>query len=89
MLEFLIDNICVLFGCRYSTDSWHAYGYIHCSYSHRRIRTMQTSYRGSSTKTIRSHPIFQFYITLYIDDILSLNNYRFGDVVDRFDPKYR
>ena len=64
-LEFLIDNILVMFGWRFSTDSRHTYGYILCSYSHRFIRTMQTAYRGSSRKTIRSHPILQFHITLY------------------------
>jgi len=47
------------------------------------IRMRQTSYRGFSRKT-KKELARSFNFTLrYIDDILSLNNSRFGDFVDR------
>jgi hypothetical protein len=47
----------------------------------------QTSYRGFSRKTKRSHPDPLISFTFrYIDDVLSLNNSRYGDFVDRIYP---
>jgi hypothetical protein len=62
---FLSDPHCQFPGVDQGVKHICTYGYILCSYSHRFIRTMQTAYRGSSRKTIRSHPILQFHITLY------------------------
>ena len=51
------------------------------------IRMRQTSYRGFSRKTKRSHPDPLISFTFrYIDDVLSLNNSRYGDFVDRIYP---
>ena len=80
MLEFLINNIFAMFGGRvfqavllFSPT---------CSF----IRMRQTSYRGFSRinekKLARSFK-FMFH---YINDVLSLNNSRFGDFVDRIFP---
>ena len=50
------------------------------------IRMRQTSYRGFSRK-IKKKLARSFNFTLrYIDDVLSLNNSRFGDFVDRIYP---
>ena len=51
------------------------------------IRMRQTSYRGFSRKTKRSYPDPLISFTFrYIDDVLSLNNSRYGDFVDRIYP---
>jgi hypothetical protein len=48
----------------------------------------QTSYRGCSRKTKRSSPIplISRSAIYNVDDVLSLNNYRFGDFVDHIYP---
>jgi len=53
-----------------------------CSFIH----TKQTSYRGFSTKNEKKLSR-SFNLTFrYIDDVLSLNNSRFGNFVDRIYP---
>ena len=65
----------------FSTDSRHILGYKLCS-SSRQLVPLFASGRGFSRKTKRS---FNFKFR-YIDDVLSLNNSRFGDFVGRIYP---
>jgi hypothetical protein len=51
------------------------------------IRMRQISYKGFSRKTKRGYPSRSFNFTFrHVDDILSLNNSRFGDFVDHIYP---
>jgi hypothetical protein len=85
MPELLIDNIFVIFGGRVFQDSWHIYGCKLCSSSHRLVplfvrgRLHTGLLNNNKKKLVRS---FNFTFR-YIDDVLSLNNSRFGDFVDR------
>ena len=89
MLEFWIDNIFAMFGGRvFSTDSRHTtYGYTllfspTCSV----IRMRQTSYRSFSSKNENKLTQSINFTFRYIDDVLSLNNSRFGDFYDSIYP---
>jgi hypothetical protein len=85
MPELLIDNIFVIFGGRVFQDSWHIYGCKLCSSSHRLVplfvrgRLHTGLLKKNKKKLVRS---FNFTFR-YIDDVLSINNSRFGDFVDR------
>ena len=78
MFEFLIDNTFVIFGRRVSTDSRYSYGYKLFLYSYD-ADFIQGLLKKNEKKLSRSF-IFTFR---YIDDVLSLNNSRFGDFIDR------
>jgi hypothetical protein len=87
MLEFLIDNIFVMFGGRVFQQS--AYLWVPtvlfpptCSF----IRMRQTSYMGLFKKNEKKLARSFNFTFRYIDDVLSLNNSRFGDFVDRIYP---
>jgi len=89
MLEFLIDNIFVIFGGRvFSPDSRHTYGYKLCSSSRLFVAFwyeadfIQGLLKQTEDKLARC---FNFTFR-YIDDVLSLNNSRFGDFVVRIYP---
>jgi hypothetical protein len=76
IFEFLIDNIFVIFGGRV-VQTVLLFSST-CSF----IRMRQFVLKKIKRKLARS-----FNLTFrYIDDVLSLNNYRFGDVVDRIYP---
>jgi hypothetical protein len=85
MLVFLIDNIFAMFGGRVFQQTigiWVPTVLVFsltCSF----IRMRQISYKGFSRKTKRGYPSRSFNFTFrHVDDILSLNNSRFGDFVD-------
>ena len=89
MLEFLIDNIFVILGgCVFNRQS--AYLWVQtvllfsptCSF----IRSRQISYRGFSRKNEKKLARSFNFTFRYIDDVLSLNNSRLGDFVDRIYP---
>ena len=88
ILEFLIDNVFVMLGERvFKKDSRHFCRYQLCSSSRRlvllfvrdRLHTGASNVTYNEKKLVRS-----FHFTFrYIDDILSLNNSKFGDIVER------
>jgi hypothetical protein len=83
MLEFLIDNIFVIFGGQ------SAYLWVHtASLLADLFLYLYEAYRGFSRKKRKgASQILSFHILFrYIDDVLSLNNSRFGDFVDRIYP---
>jgi hypothetical protein len=89
MLVFLIDNIFAMFGGRVFQQTigiWVPTVLVFsltCSF----IRMRQISYKGFSRKTKRGYPSRSFNFTFrHVDDILSLNNSRFGDFVDHIYP---
>ena len=85
MLEFLIENIFVIFVGRVFQ---HTYGYNLCSSSRRIVPFFASGIlhtRASQEKQKEASPSFNFTFR-YIDDVLSLNNSRFGDFVDRTYP---
>ena len=89
MLEFLIDNIFVIFGGRVFQQTVGIPMGTNCApllaalfrYSHK-ADFIQGLLKKNEKKLARSF-IFTFR---YIDDVLSLNNSRFGDFVDRIYP---
>jgi hypothetical protein len=89
MLEFLIDNIFVIFGGRIFQQTIGIPMGTNCAplladlfrYSYE-ADVIQGLRKTNEKKLARS-----FYFTFrYIDDVLSLNNYKFGDFVDRIYP---
>jgi hypothetical protein len=86
MIEFLVDNMFVILGgCVFQQSAyiWAQTVLLFsptCSF----IRMRQTSYRSFSRKT-KSYPD-PLISRSVIDDVLSLNNSRFGDFVDRIYP---
>jgi hypothetical protein len=89
MLEFLIDNIFAMFGGRVFQQKVGIHRYTNFGYklladlflySHE-ADFIQGLLKKNEKKLARS-----FNITLYIDDVLSLNNSRFGDFVDHVYP---
>ena len=80
ILEFLIDNIFVMFGGRVFQQTVEIYLWVQpvplfsltCSF----IRMRQTSYRGFSRKTKKKLARSFNFTFRYIDDIFSLNNSR-------------
>ena len=90
MLEFLIDNIFVIFGVRvFRTDTVGIPMSTNCAplladlffYSYEAY-FIQGLLKKNEKRLARS-----FHLTFrYIDDVLSLNNSRFGDFVDRIYP---
>jgi hypothetical protein len=90
MLEFLIDNIFVMFGVRvFRTDTVGIPMSTNCAplladlffYSYEAY-FIQGLLKKNEKRLARS-----FHLTFrYIDDVLSLNNSRFGDFVDRIYP---
>jgi hypothetical protein len=89
MLEFLIDNIFAMFGGRVFQQTVGISMGTNCVsplidlffYSHE-TDFMQGLLKKNEKKLARS---FNFTFR-YIDDVLSLNNSRFGDSVDRIYP---
>jgi hypothetical protein len=85
MLEFFIDNIFVMFGERVFQQTVDIPMGTNCAplladlflYSHE-ADFIQELLRKNEKKLVRS---FNFTFR-YIDDVLSLNNSRFGDFVD-------
>jgi hypothetical protein len=87
MIDFLIDNIFVIFGGRVFQQTVGIHMGTNCvSLLADFIRMRQTSYRGffkkNDKKLARSFN-FTFH---YIDDVLSLNISRFGHFVDGIYP---
>ena len=89
MLEFLIDNIFAMFGGRVFQQKVGIHRYTNFGYkpladlflySHE-ADFIQGLLKKNEKKLARS-----FNFTLYIDDVLSLNNSRFGDFVDHVYP---
>ena len=75
------QNICYAWWTCFSTNSKHAYGYKLCSSSRRPVPLFVWG-KESEKKLARS-----FNLTFrYTYDVLSLNNSRFGDFVDRIYP---
>ena len=89
MLEFLIDNIFVIFGGRIFQQTVGIHMSTNCApllsdlflYSYE-ADFIQGLLKKNEKKLSRS---FNFTFR-YIDDVLSLNNYRFGDFVDCIYP---
>ena len=75
MLEFLIDNICVMFGgwmC-FSTD--YTYGYKLCFSSHLFLYSYEADIiQGHRNKNEKKVARSFNFTSRYIDDVLSLNN---------------
>ena len=90
MLACLIDNIFVMLGGYVFQQTVAACLCVQtvllfsstCSL----FRTRQTSYRGFSRKTKKKLARFFNFTFRYIDNVLSLNNSRFGDFVERIYP---
>ena len=85
VLEFLIDNVFVLFGGvsfkRQSAVLWVSTVLLFLlSWSF--IRIKQTSCRSLSEKAKQKADMFFLYTFHCIDDVLSLHNSKFGDYVD-------
>jgi hypothetical protein len=82
------QNICYLWWAYFSTDRRHTYEYKLCTSSRRLVplfvwgRLHTGPSQEKRKKLCRS---FNFTFR-YIDDVLSLNNYRFGDFVDCIYP---
>jgi hypothetical protein len=73
---------------RFSTDSRHTYRYKLCSSSRRLVPLFvwgRLPTWASREKRKEASPILYFTFR-YIDDVLSLNNSRFGEFVDRIYP---
>jgi hypothetical protein len=89
MIEFLIDNIFVIFGGRVFQQTVGILMGTNCAllladlflYSHE-ADFMYGLLKKNEKKLARS---FNFTFR-YIDDVFSLNNSRFGDLVDRIYP---
>jgi hypothetical protein len=73
------QHICYLWWTRFSTDSRHICGYKLCS-------LFLYSYEGLLKKNEKKLTQSFNFTFLYIDDVLSLNNSRFCDFVDRIYP---
>ena len=88
MLQFFIDNIFAMFSGRVFQHSRHTNGYKLCSSSRRLVplfvrgRLHIGAFHEKRKKLAQS---FNFTFR-YIDDVLSLNNSRFGDFVDGIYP---
>ena len=89
IFELLIDNIFVIFGGRVFQQTVGIPIGTNCAplltdlflYSH------EVDFKEGLLKKIKRKLALSFNLTFrYIDDVLSLNNYRFGDVVDRIYP---
>ena len=80
------QHLCYLCWTCFSTDSRHTYRYKLC-FSSRRLVPLFVWGRlhtgASQEKRKETSPNFTFR---YIDDVLSLNNSKFGDFVDRINP---
>ena len=91
MLEFLIDNILYIWYVWWtylSTNSRNTYGCKLCSSSCRLVPLFEWGRlhtRASREKEKKLARSFNFTFR-YIDDVLSLNNSRFGDFVDCIYP---
>ena len=83
VLEFFIHNIFVMFGGRVFQD-----GYKLCSSFLKLVPLFVWGrlHRGASKKTEKNLSRSFNFTFRYIDDVLSLNNSRFGDFVDRIYP---
>jgi hypothetical protein len=88
MLEFLIDNIFVIFGRRVFQQTVGIPMGMLCSSSRRfaPLFVWGRLHTGDSKKNQKKVARSFNYTFRYIDDILSLNNSRFGDIVDRIYP---
>jgi hypothetical protein len=86
MLDFLIwQHICYAWWMCFSTDSRHTSGCKLCSSSHRLVPLFvwgRLHIGASQEKRKEAGPFLNFTFR-YIDDILSQNNSRFGDVFHR------
>jgi hypothetical protein len=88
MLEFLIDNICYIWWTCFSTHSRDTYGCKLCS-SSRRLNALsyEAYFKQEILKKNENKLARSFNLTFrYIDDVLSLNNTKFSDFVDRIYP---
>ena len=91
MLEFVFywQHICYLWWTCFSTDSRHINGYKLCSSSRRLVPLFVWGrlHTGASQEKRKEALAQSFNFTFhYIDDVLSLNNSRPGDFVDRIYP---
>jgi hypothetical protein len=88
ILQCLIDNIFVVWWVRFSTENWHTHGYKLCSSSRRLVPLSYEAYfiQGLLKKKERTLARSFNFTFRYIDDVLSLNNSKFGDNVDGIYP---
>ena len=79
MLEFLVDNIFVVFAARLPADSRHSNGYELCPSSRRHLSVfIRSGFHKSLLSTGKKQIASRFNLTCkYIDDILSINNPEF------------
>ena len=82
------QQICYLWWTCFSTDSRHTYGYNLCSSSRRLVPLFVWGrFHIGASQEKRKETSRSFNIKFrYIDDVLSLNNSRFGDFDDRIYP---
>ena len=79
-LEFLIDNIIVMFGGRVFQHSRYSYGYHLCS-SSRRLVPFKVHEGAFQEKRQKLAPSFSCMFC-NTDDVIALNNIMLGDYVD-------
>jgi hypothetical protein len=82
------QHICYLWWTCFSTDSRHTYGCKLCSSSRLLVPlfVLGRLHTGASQKNEKKLARSFNFTFGYIDDVLSLNNTRFGDFVDRIYP---
>ena len=85
---FYWQHICYVWWTCFSTDSRNTYGYKLCSSSRRLVSySYETDFIQGLLKKNEKKIARTFHFTFrYIDDVLSLNNSRFGDFIDRIYP---
>ena len=79
------QHVCYLWWTCFSTDSRHTYGYKLCSSSRRLVPLFVRGriHTGASQEKRKEAIARSFNFTVrYTDDVMSLNNARFGDFVD-------
>ena len=87
MLEFLIDSICVMFGGRVFQQKVGIPMGTNCAplLAELFLYSYEADFIQGLLKKNEKKLAFNFTFR-YIDDVLSLNNFRFGDFVDRIYP---
>ena len=87
MLKILIDTyLLCLMDMFFNTQ--HSYWYQLCSFSHRLVPLFVRGrlHTGASQENKKKLALSFNFTFHYIDDVLSMNNFKFGDFVDRIYP---